>query len=141
MLWCKGWVGVRGGYILIQCPREGLSQVHVDDELIAAVLDSLPRSAVTTGVPTLSSVKQRFRVVKEETRKAGLAPENAPPVLAHMIGNFLAMVSMQPTVAISGEGIEAVLSRAAAHVDSGDLSAALEEVDDIKASGDLRGHG
>lgn len=100
--------------------------------MIGAVISSLPKSACTSGVPTLGVIKSRFHVVKEEARKAGLAPERAPPLLGQMIGNFLAMVSMQPTTPISGEGIEAVLSRASASVDCGDLSQALEEIDEIQ---------
>jgi hypothetical protein len=105
-----------------------------DDELIKAVIASLPKSACTTGVPTLAAVKARFHVVKEETRKAGLAPESAPPMLGQMIGNFLAMVSVQPSAPVNGEGIEAVLSRASASVACGDLSQALEEIDEIQVS-------
>lgn len=102
------------------------------DELILAVVDSLPRAAFTTGVPNLPIIKARFSVAKEEARKAGLAPEGAPPMLGQMIGTALAYLSFEPTAPVQGEGIEAVLSRAASHVDVGDLQLALEEIDSIK---------
>ena len=37
--------------------------------MVSAVIKALPKSATTTGVPTVGALKSRFLVVKEETRK------------------------------------------------------------------------
>jgi MICOS complex subunit MIC60 len=100
--------------------------------LILSLVSTLPKCATTTGVPTLATIRSRFHVVKDEVRKAGLAPANAPPLLGQMIGNFLAMISVEPTKPIAGEGIEAVLSRTYGFVEDGQLDLALKEVQNIR---------
>lgn len=102
------------------------------DDLILSIVSTLPKCATTTGIPTLAAIRSRFHVVKDEVRKAGLAPENAPPLLGQMIGNALAMISIEPSKPIEGEGIEAVLSRTYGFVEDGQLDLALKEVQGIR---------
>lgn len=80
----------------------------------------------------MADIRHRFHVVKDEVRKAGLAPENAPPLVGQMIGNILASISIEPSKPIEGEGIEAILSRTNGYVDEGRLDLALQEVESIK---------
>jgi hypothetical protein len=102
------------------------------DDLILSIISTLPKCATTNGIPTLATIRSRFHVVKDEVRKAGLAPENAPPLVGQMIGNALALISIEPSKPIAGEGIEAVLSRTYGFVEDGQLDLALKEVQGIR---------
>jgi hypothetical protein len=51
------------------------------DEVVQAVLESLPRRVLESGALSLSDLQVRFVVMREEVRKAALAPEDAPKML------------------------------------------------------------
>jgi hypothetical protein len=51
------------------------------DEVVTAVLDSLPARVATSGVLPLADLQVRFGVMREEVRKAALVPESAPHLL------------------------------------------------------------
>ena len=96
------------------------------------MISTLPACATTTGIPTLPLIRSRFHVVKDEVRKAGLAPENVSPLFGQIIGNILAFISIVPTKPVDGDGIEAILSRTSGYIDDGQLDLALQEIQNIK---------
>ena len=51
------------------------------DEVVTAVLNSLPERVVTSGALPLSELQVRFSVMRDEVRKAALAPEAAPVMI------------------------------------------------------------
>ena len=51
------------------------------DEVVQAVLESLPARVVTRGALPLSELQVRFAVMREEVRKTALAPEAAPKMV------------------------------------------------------------
>ena len=54
------------------------------NEVVVAALDSL--QGVSVGIPTGPELKNRFKVVRKEVRKASLIPEFAPNFLGQAIG-------------------------------------------------------
>lgn len=108
-----------------------LKKFAASEPLLEAVVDTLPPSAAKKGVPVLDDIRVRFLVVREETRKAALAPEGTNPILAQMIGNVLSFVSVKPTGNVQGDSVEAALSRIDYHLERNDLDAALKETRSI----------
>ena len=69
-------------------------------------------------------------VLREELRKASLAPQNAPnAMVGQFIGSMLAAVTWAPSGYVRGQGLEEVLSRATHFVDKGLMRQALQELD------------
>jgi mitofilin len=123
--------------VLVQSAPAGkviaaLQQLSAAEPLVAAVVQTLPASAARKGVPVLDDIKVRFLVVREEARKAALAPEGTNPILAQMIGNFLSFVSIKPSGNVEGESVEATLARIDYYLESNKLDLALRETKSIR---------
>lgn len=103
-----------------------------DDAALMGVLNAVPMTSIKKGVPTVSQLRDRLSVVKDEVRKAALAPQAAPPLLGQVVGNILAFVSLEPKGMVEGDDIEAALSRAAYFMDHENISKALGELGQIK---------
>lgn len=85
----------------------------------------------STGVPTLESLQDDFpgaaRAALRDTLQTAPADSTA-----ERLGNFLrAQVGARSTAPREGDSADAILSRAGAHVEAGDLSAALDEIADL----------
>mmetsp|Transcript_26952 Transcript_26952/g.45508 ORF Transcript_26952/g.45508 Transcript_26952/m.45508 type:complete len:491 (+) Transcript_26952:926-2398(+) len=109
-----------------------LKKLSASEPLVAAVVNTLPSSASKKGVPVLDDIKVRFIVVREEARKAALAPEGTNPILAQMIGNVLSFVSIKPSGNVQGDSVEAALSRIDYNLERNRLDEALKEVQSIR---------
>eukprot|EP00607_Mallomonas_marina_P005976 CAMPEP_0182427748 /NCGR_PEP_ID=MMETSP1167-20130531/19178_1 /TAXON_ID=2988 /ORGANISM="Mallomonas Sp, Strain CCMP3275" /LENGTH=552 /DNA_ID=CAMNT_0024610199 /DNA_START=124 /DNA_END=1782 /DNA_ORIENTATION=+ len=101
------------------------------DELISVVLAAFPAQAKSEGIPSKEELSAHFAVVRNDVRKAALAPKAAPAFIGQAVGGLLAAVSWAPSGYVSGEGVEEILSRIAFLVDFGDLNGALKELDSI----------
>ena len=99
--------------------------------LIGASLDSLSHDSIKNGIPTTPELKNRFKVVRKEVRKASLIPEFAPNFLGHAIGSALAKISWTPTVDAkldtNNPDIEDRLASIGYHLDMNELDQALNE--------------
>ena len=111
---------------------DALKKLAAPEPLVAAVVNTLPSYAAKKGVPVLDDIKIRFIVVREEARKAALAPEGTNPILSQMIGNFLSFVSIKPTGNVQGDSVEAALSRIDYHLERNELNEALKETQSIR---------
>jgi hypothetical protein len=100
--------------------------------MVATLLDSLPQNVCKAGAPTMSELRARFSVAKEEARKAALAPQNAPKMIGQMIGSTLAALLWEVEGNVSGESEEAVLARASFYLDNGSLKPAYEQLSVLK---------
>jgi len=83
------------------------------------------------GVPTLEDLQDRFPDAARAALRTALqaAPADDP---RERLGNFFrAQVGARSTVPRDGDDPDAVLSRAAAKVEAGDLAAALDEITDL----------
>lgn len=111
---------------------EQVKRLCSDDDLVVAVLNALPTRVKTQGALTLSELQVRFQVMRDEARKAALAPENAPKILGQMIGTILATMSFVPSGYIAGNGPEETLARAAYFLDRGKLKESVAELQTLK---------
>jgi len=111
---------------------KSLQKFSASEPLVSAIVQTLPRTASKNGVPVLADIRLRFAVVREEARKAALAPEGTNPIVAQMIGNFLSFVSIKPTGNVSGESVEATLARIDFYLDLNRLDLALLETQNVR---------
>lgn len=98
------------------------------DDLVVSILQGLPSRVQEHGALTVPELQVRFAVMREEARKAALAPEQAPKMLGQLIGTVLAKVSSSPSGYLAGPGVEECLARAAFHLERGKLKEAVREV-------------
>jgi hypothetical protein len=103
-----------------------------DDRLIVSVLDSLPARVVQAGAPSLSELQVRFHVMRNEVRKAALAPEHAPQMVGQVIGTVMASIASAPKGYVRGEGVEERLARAAFELERGRLKQAVRELEGVE---------
>jgi Mitochondrial inner membrane protein len=75
---------------------EVLLDTSNDDDLVTAVANTIPQKVKKSWAYSIPELKLRFAVVRNETRKAALAPENMPPFLGQIVGNALATISWTP---------------------------------------------
>lgn len=109
-----------------------LSNVSAQDDLIKAVVNVIPKRAFEVGVNTIPELLDRFSVVKEEVRKAALAPQEAPVLFGQMVGNVLACVTMEPKGNVEGDSVEAALARATYFMEKNNLVLAMKEINSIE---------
>lgn len=103
-----------------------------EDALVVSVMDALPENVIREGALTLPELQVRFQVMREEMRKAALAPENAPKMVGQLVGSVLASISFAPNGYIRGPGTEEALARAAFCLERGNLRACLHELEGIQ---------
>ena len=100
-------------------------------EFIDTIIRTLPQEATSSGVLTLTELRTRFRVVREEVRKAAMAPPDAPQIVGQLVGSALATISKPPQGLVRGDGVEEILSRAAFHLEGGRLYEAVQEMNTV----------
>lgn len=103
-----------------------------DDTLVTNLLDSLPVRVKSQGALTLPELQVRFQVMRDEVRKAALAPEAAPKMIGQLVGTLLASISSAPKGLVTGQGTEEVLARASYYLDRGKIKEALKELDSVQ---------
>lgn len=111
---------------------QALAKCASDDETIKVVLKAIPPAAYTDGICTVPQLLERFAVVRDEVRKAALAPEAAPMLIGQIIGNMLAYITLEPSGNVSGDSIEAILARATYHMERNELFEAIREIEGVK---------
>lgn len=85
----------------------------------------------STGVPTLETLQDDFPAAARAALRETLQTAPADST-TERLGNFLrAQVGARSTAPREGDSADAILSRAGAHVEAGDLSAALDEIADL----------
>ena len=110
---------------------EAFKKISTADSVIVSLLDAIPTSARTQGVPTLADLRVRFVVVKEEARKAALAPQNVPKMVGQIIGSALAALSWEAQGNVEGNSPEAILTRVSFYLDQGKLTSAIAEINQL----------
>ncbi|KAM3570492.1 hypothetical protein VYU27_007440 [Nannochloropsis oceanica] len=108
-----------------------LKNVTKGDPVMDAVLSSLP-PALDDGVFTLSELQVRFPIVQSAAREAAFVPASSPGMLGHMFGSVLAAITIKPRGLVEGAGADEVLSRAAYHVERGNLAGAVGELESME---------
>jgi hypothetical protein len=109
-----------------------LKEATKGDQFYSVVLSSLPEDSLAEGVPTVDELQARFPIVREQARKAALAPEFVPSFFGQIVGSIFALLTVAPNGMVSGSGVEETLARVAYYVDRGDLTTALRESSTIK---------
>jgi hypothetical protein len=116
----------------ISAKLNNLRSLCKDDALVMNLLDALPSRVKTQGALTLPELQVRFQVMRDEVRKAALAPEAAPKLIGQLVGTFLATISAAPKGLVAGQGTEEALARAAYYLDRGKIKEALKELDGVQ---------
>jgi MICOS complex subunit MIC60 len=104
------------------------------DPLVVHLLQTLPTRVQTDqgGALSVPELQVRFEVMREEVRKAALAPEAAPKLVGQLVGSVLAAIAIAPKGFVAGQGTEEILSRAAYYVDRGKIQEALRELENVQ---------
>jgi hypothetical protein len=108
-----------------------LEQIALEDPVIAAALSYIPPAAPKRGVMTYAQLQDAFGQLAPETRRAALMPEDAGPIwipLAYMFDT----IKFKPKGQVSGDSCEEILARAEDSLNSGNLAAAVKEVELLK---------
>ncbi len=111
---------------------KNLKELCQDDALVVNLLNALPQRVQSQGALTLPELQVRFQVMRDEVRKAALAPEAAPKMIGQLVGTFLASISAAPRGLVTGQGTEEILARAAYYLDRGKIKEALKELDSVQ---------
>eukprot|EP00596_Hydrurales_sp_CCMP1899_P000767 CAMPEP_0119038206 /NCGR_PEP_ID=MMETSP1177-20130426/6958_1 /TAXON_ID=2985 /ORGANISM="Ochromonas sp, Strain CCMP1899" /LENGTH=549 /DNA_ID=CAMNT_0007000449 /DNA_START=426 /DNA_END=2075 /DNA_ORIENTATION=- len=101
------------------------------DNLVLAVIERIPKHVQMTGALTVSDLKIRFNVVKNEVRKAAYVPEKAPTILGQLIGSASAYMISAPRGYVKGESVDDVMARTAYLLDHNLIPEALKELDNV----------
>jgi len=123
--------------IAIKKHVSSLKSICRGDELVDAVLTSLPDSVLASGALSLSELQVRFNVMRDEVRKDALAPEAAPTIIGQFIGAVLATISIAPSGYVRGPGTEEALARAFYQLERGRLVETLRELDAVQGYGQV----
>lgn len=100
------------------------------DDLIEAVLDTLPKSVYNQGTPSLSHLQTRFQQVRQSGREAAMTPPDSG-MLGYVMGVVLAAITIKPVGPIAGNDAEAILSRAECALSGGNLFSAVQELEQL----------
>lgn len=109
-----------------------LKKLCKEDTLVTNLLEGLPSRVQRGGALSVPELQVRFHVMRDEVRKAALAPEAAPKLIGQLVGTVLASISLAPKGYVTGEGTEEVLARAAYYLERGRLKECVKEVDSVK---------
>ena len=101
------------------------------DSFVLSVLKTVPDAAKNEGILSEHALNTRFQVLRDEMRKVALAPPASSGMLGHFIGSVLATISSVPKVPVAGSGVEETLSRVAYHMEHGQLTEALSEMESV----------
>lgn len=108
-----------------------LAEQLPEEQLVTHMLHTLPDTLKERGALPLSELQLRFRVMRQEVRKAALAPEAAPKLVGQLIGSGLAAISWAPTGLVPGPGVEEALARADYYCKRGELQRCVAELDGV----------
>ncbi|MDO5706527.1 MAG: hypothetical protein Q4G49_15865 [Paracoccus sp. (in: a-proteobacteria)] len=112
---------------------QGVSTDAAADQLRSAGVE--PPEAVTAGAPTLATLQAEYDDAARAALRAALRSEASDSRAFGAVGNFLrAQTGARSVTARDGTDPDAVLSRAGAAVGSGDIAAALSEIDTLPES-------
>lgn len=94
------------------------------DVVVAAVVGSLPPSAMEKGLPTRAQLEERFDKVARAAKQLGYFPPGSGGVLAHAVAKVAVAAKVDtPTV---GSGAHARIAQAREHLRAGRLLAAAD---------------
>ena len=97
-----------------------------DDTLVELAVKSLPERVVSSGALTTAQLRHRFDDVRDAAMAASLAPDDT--MLGHATGAFFSKVMLKPRGVLQGADVDAVMSRVAFALDSGELETAVAEM-------------
>ncbi|XP_055376475.1 MICOS complex subunit Mic60 isoform X2 [Condylostylus longicornis] len=108
------------------------------DELVAVVLNNLPKEALERGVYPEDALRERFFNVEKIARKVALVPENGGSLFMYMLSYIQSVLIMRPSESITKEELKnekfdfhkldtyEILDRARYFIDRGDLTQTLK---------------
>ena len=105
-----------------------VKNAHAQDGLCLALVNSLQLVSPLVAPPTVSELRYRFKVVRQEIRREALAPPHMGGIVGSAIGSILATISTAPDGYIEGTGIEERLARVDYYLEQEQLGAALREI-------------
>ena len=80
----------------------------------------------------MSELQVRFQVMRDEVRKAALAPDNAPQLVGQIIGTLMASIASAPKGYVTGDGVEERLARAQFELERGRVRQAVKEIEGVE---------
>jgi predicted nucleic acid-binding Zn-ribbon protein len=112
-------------------PLRSLAALGDQDEAVRQEVAELTASAAS-GVPSLAQLRESFDPVAREVVQRARAPEG-DSLIDQAAGNLLRLVTVRPVGAdAEGEDPAAKVARAEAHLDAGDLAAAIAELETLE---------
>jgi mitofilin len=107
---------------------QAIKKLFADDPTVLSLIESIPKRLSDSGALSTADLRERFKVVRTEMRKAALAPPAVPSIVGQFVGTALANVSMAPEGYVGGSGVEETLSRVSYHLEHGQVPNAVEEL-------------
>ncbi|KAF9973358.1 Formation of crista junctions protein 1 [Actinomortierella ambigua] len=111
-----------------------LAEQDKENELLRAVLASIPEAVACEGVDSVPELADRFQHVADEVRKASLVPENGG-VLAHGMSVVLSKLMFKKHGLVPGNDVEAILARTEFYLQENDLEQAVREMNQLQGWG------
>ncbi|KAG0243367.1 Formation of crista junctions protein 1 [Actinomortierella wolfii] len=111
-----------------------LAEQDKENELLRAVLASIPESVAREGLDSVPELVDRFEHVADEVRKASLVPDNGG-VLAHGMSVVLSKLMFKKHGLVPGNDVEAILARTEYYLQENDLEQAVRELNQLKGWG------
>ncbi|HSA80585.1 MAG TPA: mitofilin family membrane protein [Geminicoccaceae bacterium] len=112
-------------------PLRSLKALGDQDEAVRREVAELTPSAAS-GVPSLAQLQESFDPVAREVVQRARAPEG-DSLIDQAASNLLRLVTVRPVGAdVEGEEPAARVARAEAHLDAGDLAAAIAELETLE---------
>ncbi|KAG0257707.1 Formation of crista junctions protein 1 [Actinomortierella ambigua] len=111
-----------------------LAEQDKENELLRAVLASIPEAVAREGVDSVPELADRFQHVADEVRKASLVPDNGG-VLAHGMSVVLSKLMFKKQGLVPGNDVEAILARTEFYLQESDLEQAVRELNQLQGWG------
>ncbi|KAG9299567.1 hypothetical protein G9A89_020738 [Geosiphon pyriformis] len=107
-----------------------LKKLSLTDDLVRVVLSSIDDVVATTGIDSVSDLAARFSIVREEVRRASLAPEDAG-LFAHALSLILSKLMFRKHGLVPGDDVEAILARVDYYLKEHDLDNATRQLNQL----------
>lgn len=134
------WTAVRALTYAVHEPRAFASELealrdiasgsHDHAELVGTVVASIDDRVSERGVHSVSDLAARWRVVREEVRRASLVPEDGG-FMSHALSVLLSRVMFRKQGLVPGNDVEAICARVEWYLHENNLDSAARELNQL----------
>eukprot|EP00455_Lapot_gusevi_P034095 TRINITY_DN3750_c0_g1_i1.p1 TRINITY_DN3750_c0_g1~~TRINITY_DN3750_c0_g1_i1.p1 ORF type:complete len:192 (+),score=75.58 TRINITY_DN3750_c0_g1_i1:50-577(+) len=115
----------------LERPIQRLAQTAAGDPFISQLIQSIPRDAMISGVPSMHSLVSRFDAVEKACRQAALVPEDSG-FFGHALAFVTSKLLLRERTPYPGDSAQQIISRCGFFLQGGDLASAVQELDKLE---------